>query len=1225
MSDPFAGELPGLANSQTPKQLEQDPFAAEITPHADKDYDSVASGLFKSFLNSASQMLTIGPLKVAGSLQKHLGLGSQLSDMAAQLDKATTPNYDPNEKGQYVNKALIQGSRFPELEGNPNDSVQINPAQQKEGLSQLAGFAGGMSAGQVGFSAMGSAIDEIAGAVPTTVSGRAIAAIGKIAENVTSGARKIGLSQNVASALGETAGALPKQLATGAALDLATNPDHNTQEMLQTGALAVMNSAMESTGNINLKKYVYPETQISNIGLPNLTVAEALEGLRGNFPNFDQLPLGERRRLVSRELLSSVNPSKAEPVIVPPPAGQDVDTTLPDYIERIASKVGEPSDFPRAGITGYTDILSRVLDRTIKLGEFEKAAGTTQEHIRDLSLLTNGSPGRIDQFFKSPFLIDWDGLTSGDPKAIQQLGIKGFKDLVDPIETDDDDKLFKAYLVGKRMQDLAMNNTSVQYAINPNTRERVKVTGTVRGYIVEYPEFLKETSPKFAAPTRKSAGIKQFTDFDAVKANLADNGFDPSKLTNPKTIKPPYIGIDPVDAYRTVDHVEKNHPDIAQAGQDLTTVNQAVRSYQMQSSMLSPRAQEIWDLMNESGIPIERAIDSKGEAKILNPFEASKQNAKSAIYASDRNVVRNRMFNLIEDHPNEVREWAQKIGVDETPASVWTNVEGLKAAAKDAGIEMPDNVATELAFSLKPPETEDIPGIPNAKIIRALRGGQVIKYQVNAELARAIDAMSPAKMDMLFSILGAPAKALRTGIVENPVFGAYDMIRQSYQATLASKYGFKPSDSIRGFVERLKEGDFYKEWMAAGGGYGTMLDTPNSIHPIALLDKMTRPMLDAAKLGEYIRGRKMGASIMEAALQSRSFIGDFGLRGTDPTIQGLMHATAFMNPGMQSISSELKAAKANPVGWMIKGAATVGMTSLINYMLYHDDKDVEQLRKSPGGMSNWYWKIGNQMLKTPKPFLPGQIFGTSLEAALDQWKGNDPDSFKKFGESFLQSLTFPVIPTAADVGASAFFGKDAHTLKPIVPQSLEGVDPQYQQTANTSNLGKSLASIVKLGSGGKVNISPITMDYITRASFGDLGKLAMSASGQKNTAERYLSDWPYFSRFLARYPTNSTDAINTFYDKANDVDTAIKTAAYLYKTGEVDKYEKYVLDNTNKIALAPSYTEAKAQLSTIRQSIQAIENVDNMEPATKREMIDYLIQQSTNIADGFNKSVAQIH
>lgn len=548
--------------------------------------------------------------------------------------------------------------------------------------------------------------------------------------------------------------------------------------------------------------------------------------------------------------------------------------------------------------------------------------------------------------------------------------------------------------------------------------------------------------------------------------------------------------------------------------------------------------------------------------------------------------------------------------------------------------------------------------------ILSVKTAQGTRYlQLNQDMAKFYENLSPKGMNFLQNFASGVAGALKTGTTANPVFGAINAIRDSFDATIQSQYGFKFGvDSWKGFMESLEKGPYAgkmrAEWMANGGGFSTLNKIGSEIkdvsgqshlvnailHPIDALKELTRPFEEAARLGEYIKGREQGATAVEAALSSRKVTTDFAQIGA--STQALSQMTAFLNPGIQSLDQNYQSLfkpTASGIknlvesGWnrdvegvkdaakslspLMKGMAAIGAPSALLWLANRNDQEIQDLRKTPAGATSWFVRLpSGEITKIPKPFLYGQIFGTGIETALDGFAGKgDEDTIKRFASALLDQAWMNAIPNVASLPTQIWANKDQYSGSAIIPDSMQGLDPSAQTLPNTTGFAKNVTSYLQGVSGGKINISPIYVDWLARNVGGSLAKDVTSIPG--TGTERSLGELPFTRRFFADPASMNVEPIQKFYKNSDEMSTVLNTLKFYEKSGQIDKFQKYLTDHQQEFYKATYYAETRKQLADLHNTIEQIQS-GPFSPAQKKQYIDYITKQAIEVARGVNVSMA---
>jgi hypothetical protein len=462
---------------------------------------------------------------------------------------------------------------------------------------------------------------------------------------------------------------------------------------------------------------------------------------------------------------------------------------------------------------------------------------------------------------------------------------------------------------------------------------------------------------------------------------------------------------------------------------------------------------------------------------------------------------------------------------------------------------------------------EKVPGSASSRdsTFSVWNNGRKEVYQTTPELYRAIMLLDREPAQGIMKILSIPAGWLRAGAVLSPEFIVRNPVRDAWSAFVYSKYGFIPGiDTARGLMHFLKKDDLYWEYMDSGAAHAAMVSLDRDYLAQNIREIMAKPAymkaasvvnpktyIDilrafseateiATRLGEYENARKGYSgvlnrlfsdkrdqvSIQEAALGARDVTLDFSRSGSWG--KEANKYIAFWNAAIQGTDKMVRAFKDNPVQTSSKVFLSVTLPSIV---LWYMNKDDQRYQELPQWQKDLFWIIPTKdtLIKIPKPFEVGILFGTSVERML-QWahdKDNKGNAFKGFGNTVFDAMLPGWVPTAVlpviewTTNYSLFMDRN------IVPQSQAKLPPKLQYGPNTSAIGKYV--------GEKFNVSPSKVDNTIRGYTGGLGGLAMTASDLvsgafDNRPTMRVSEYPGIRAFTATH-YKSSQSVQEFYDK----------------------------------------------------------------------------------------------
>ncbi|KKM15608.1 hypothetical protein LCGC14_1694360, partial [marine sediment metagenome] len=454
-------------------------------------------------------------------------------------------------------------------------------------------------------------------------------------------------------------------------------------------------------------------------------------------------------------------------------------------------------------------------------------------------------------------------------------------------------------------------------------------------------------------------------------------------------------------------------PEIRKAHEQMVQYRSEVLQYLQDAGVVSPEAVQAMKELGEHYVPLTRVFRGKDVSRgpgtagrlgkvihklrgsvraIMDPIKSTQDMTERLIQAADQNRVALALIEQVERSP-ALEGLIERVGAT---ARRGTKAARLRAAAKARGVEFDEGIAEELTGILSDEGLNVTDGL-----IRIYRNGVSETYRVAPEIASAIQSLAPNEISFLWRVLGLPAQTAKTGITLAFDFMGINFARDTFGAFIQSKYGFRlGADSFKGLFESAKglwlgaPSKAYSRFALGGGGFSTARGggasggallrriLPQSvprkvagelIHPIDLLKKIAQPFEEAARVGEFLRAEAKGASTIEAILAQQEVSINFLQRGSSPTMQGLAHATAFLNPAIQSLDKFARIgglALTSPKAasrLLFTAGTSVSLPSLYFWVASKDDQEIKDLRKTNAGLIYWFVRGGEKIYKIPKP------------------------------------------------------------------------------------------------------------------------------------------------------------------------------------------------------------------------------------------------------------------
>ncbi len=803
--------------------------------------------------------------------------------------------------------------------------------------------------------------------------------------------------------------------------------------------------------------------------------------------------------------------------------------TVEKVIDAAKDPVGTAEAIAEKGRTAFEAGYDSLVDQLAPLGrimkEIKKVTGEKIPLAQDVfkqAWLTRGWAGKAQTLYE---------------KGLPKQGVPALKSIIKSVENDV--KGFSAYVVALREMDIYKLNAKTLAEAQSKLRQAIAELNNLK---TKYAQAKNNPYNSRFERNLELGKLKDEISRAETKVSEEQRGLDSIEEKYLKTT------LTKQDAISTVKEGRKK-PNFYKAQKDLVTFQNHLLDILVDAGIKDRASVEAMKAKWPNYAPFFREFDEaaiqkffggrgfgnvsdpvksfKGSTRdIINPLESVTKNTYHFINLAERNKVGRLFVDL-----------AQKPGLGKIVEKVTGN-----ATSRDSTFSVWNNGKKEV-------------------------------FQTTPELYRAIMLLDREPAQGIMKIFSIPAGWLRAGAVLSPEFIVRNPVRDAWSAFIYSRYGFIPGiDTFRGLMHLLKKSDLYWEYMNSGAAHSTLVSLDRDylsqsikqvmskttaqkaasvINPktyIDILRAFSEATEMATRLAAYENARtgysgvlnrlfskeRTPLSMEEAALGARDITLDFsrsGVWGKEAN-----KYMAFWNATVQGADKMVRAFKENPVGTSTKTFMSITLPSIVLYYMNRDDPRYQEL---PQWQKDLFWIIPTKdtLIKIPKPFELGILFGTSVERML-QWADNKKKgdqqaakhAFKGFGDTAIEAMLPSWIPTAMlpiiewTTNYSFFMDRN------IVPQSQAKLPPKLQYGPNTSAIGKAV--------GETLNVSPSKVDNTVRGYTGGLGGLAMTASDlvagefEKRPSMK-VSEYPGIRAFTAT-PYKSSQSVQEFYDKLNE-------------------------------------------------------------------------------------------
>lgn len=297
----------------------------------------------------------------------------------------------------------------------------------------------------------------------------------------------------------------------------------------------------------------------------------------------------------------------------------------------------------------------------------------------------------------------------------------------------------------------------------------------------------------------------------------------------------------------------------------------------------------------------------------------------------------------------------------------------------------------------------------------------------------------------------------------------------------------------------------------------------------------------------------------EVAAKMRRVSSDFGDRGYQSEVASKI--IPYSSSAIAGIKQVIRTGRRDPKRAMILGLSYVTIPTL---MLWWKNKDEDWYKDQPAvtKYSNWQAKVGDTIVRIPKPFDVGDFFGTVPEAMLDALYQKNPQEIKGgIGVALDRLSPIDLSPGGAlasltgvvgKIGIEQIANKRFFGDRPIVPEGEKNLPPAEQYGPYTAGMA--------VGIGQAINVSPRRIEHIMRSFFGRAyfeyaSSISMLANWHDGVA---ASDIPVVGTFVQRGGTGGvqSESVDKVYGDLSALETIQRS-----ETGELTAEQKTYLRN----------------------------------------------------------------
>lgn len=520
---------------------------------------------------------------------------------------------------------------------------------------------------------------------------------------------------------------------------------------------------------------------------------------------------------------------------------------------------------------------------------------------------------------------------------------------------------------------------------------------------------------------------------------------------------------------------------------------------------------------------------------------------------------------------------------------------------------------------------------PTAFAFTVWQNGEQVVYRTTPEIYDALTNNDAQANRFTIKIASGIAQTLRTGATISPSFIVRNLLRDTMSATVNSKTGFYLPlvDNVRGAWKLHFDKEFSAEYHASGASMSTYLradaDSSRDLtkellghkydsYPVVVkqvrqlisyawrkYEKFGNLIEDSTRAGEFRRARNQGLSIDQAGQLAREITLDFSRHGKKGQI--VNKYVPFFNATIQGTDKFIRTFKDNPMRAILSTVIWIILPSLGLWAINHDDDWYKELDENTK-YTNWAIPLpGGTHLLIPKPQEVGILFGSGIEAVLNQMTGTDPHGMKEWARQYAEAMTPSLYPAVVRPLIEWMTNYSFWTGRNLVPASLQKAPSEMQFTSYTSELAKAIGDtwIAK-----SIKLSPIAIDNWISGWFGSAGRFVANmlndpisyVRGNSRPSEpaKYWYEMPVIGSFIRQNGQNS-EYVNRMYEIQKDMNDD-------YERSDAGKQRKGKKASSSKPKDLKQVDTAVSSVSKLNKEIKAIRNDPKKDPDQKRREID---------------------
>jgi hypothetical protein len=676
-------------------------------------------------------------------------------------------------------------------------------------------------------------------------------------------------------------------------------------------------------------------------------------------------------------------------------------------------------------------------------------------------------------------------------------------------------------------------------------------------------------------------------------------------------------------AKKAVKEFEDKYPKFAEVAEDIYSFQDSLIKMMVDNGLLSAEQSQRMHEMNLDYVPFYRVMNDakssglmgkklanvkapikriKGSKKdIVDPLESIIQNTYTTVSAVKRNNVAKAIVEAAEKTPL-LGQFIERDTNMDAAAELMKTLKDLDGG-EEAG-QFP--VLAPFMFQDK-------------NTISVVRNGKPEAWKVEQDLRDSLLSMNEEQANMVVKALNLPVRLLRAGATTFSLdFPARNVFRDQLSAFVNSSANYRPFiDAFRGMFSYLTKDKYFKDWMRSGGWKSTLVTSDREIqkrkiaefyendfqriakyaNPLKAIEAFSDIGEQATRLGEYRRVIEKGGTPLEGAMSSRNVSLDFAKQGTATRTANKI--IAFLSANINGIFRPFEELKRAPGRFLAKNIASLTIPSIIFWAMGKDDEDIEEVPSWQKALF-WVFKVGDKIVRLPKPPGIGQVFASIPEAILDYVYKQDKEAGRRLAGQIIDSVKIDVIPTAIKPMVEYITGYSLFSRRNMEGAKASRMLPEDRYNLYTSSTAKALGRLI--------GQSPVKIDNLIRGYTGGAGKYILDGIDLIiNKGETKLpvapETAPLTRAFTVKEPTGTaSESVQNFYENYDKIMQAKWSIDNARKAGDTDRVDA-IIRKYPQVKAWRAVFQAGKEIAEYSAAIRGILENDSMDKEDKVERI----------------------